>query len=181
MQNELKEKFALIKKGDKVAFKMVFDTYYPRLYSFSLKYGVDQFGAEEITENTFIKLWQKRQKIDKITSPKSYLYKMVANASINYLKANNKNIPLDIAKHDYTVSMKEFIIEEEVHNALFNALASLPSKCRKVFELSCIEGLKYKEIAEDLNISVNTVKSQRARAIELLKAQLKDVFFLLFL
>jgi RNA polymerase sigma-70 factor (ECF subfamily) len=78
--------------------------------------------------------------------------------------------------------MEQLILEEEVHYLLFQALDSLPEKCRQVFELSCLEGMKYKDIAEDLQISINTVKSQRARAIDLLRKQLKDYpFFQLFL
>jgi len=65
-----------------------------------MKCGVNNFDAEEITESTFIKLWQNRQKIDKIRNPKSYLYKMVSNASYDCLKKDKKNISYDSNKHD---------------------------------------------------------------------------------
>jgi len=152
--------------------------YYKRLCAFSMKYGVDNFDAEEITENTFIKIWQNRQKIDTIKNPKSYLYKMVSNASYDCLKKNKKNIPFDIDRHDSSTIINETITEDDVHYSIYKALDNLPAKCRKVFELSCLEGLKYKEIAEDLEISINTVKSQRARAIELLRGQLKNIYFI---
>lgn len=165
---------SLLKKGDKNAFKIIFDTYYKRLYLFSLSYVDDKFAAEEIVENTLLKLWQKRNKLDKIKNLKSYLYTMVRNASIDYNKKEKKFVRLDVEKHDSFHQRDQYIIEEETHAILFQALEKLPEKCRKVFELSCLDGVKYKDIAEDLQISINTVKSQRARAIELLKSHLKN-------
>ncbi|WP_194768453.1 RNA polymerase sigma factor [Tamlana sp. I1] len=163
-----------LKKGDKKAFKLIFDTYFKRLYAFSLQYVEDKYAAEEIVENTLLKLWQKRDKLDKIDNLKSYLYTMVRNGSLDYIKKEKKFIRLDLKKHDAIALKDQFIIEEETYAVLFQALENLPTKCRKVFELSCLEGVKYKDIAEDLQISINTVKSQRARAIELLKFHLKD-------
>ncbi|UKM64503.1 RNA polymerase sigma-70 factor [Flavobacteriaceae bacterium GSB9] len=164
----------LLKKGDKKAFKIIFNAYYKRLYSFSLNYVGEKYAAEEIVENTLLKLWQKRNKVDKIKNLKSYLYAMVRNASIDFNKKEKKFIRLEVDKHDTVSQKNQFIIEEETYAILFQALEDLPEKCRKVFELSCLEGIKYKDIAEDLQISINTVKSQRARAIALLKENLKD-------
>lgn len=172
----------LLKKGDTNAFKIIFDTYYKRLYSFSLNYVEDKYAAEEIVENTLLKLWQKRNQLDKIDNLKSYLYAMVRNASIDYTKKEKKFVRLDVQKHDVIPLKEQFIIEEETHAILFQALETLPKKCRKVFELSCLDGVTYKDIAEDLQISINTVKSQRARAIELLKCHLKNYpFYQVFL
>jgi RNA polymerase sigma-19 factor, ECF subfamily len=165
---------ALLQKGETNAFKIIFNSYYHRLYSFSLNYVTEDYAAEEIVENVLLKLWQKRHKLDKIENLKSYLYTMVRNASLDYLKKEKKFVRLDIKKHDSVTSKDQFIIEEETHAILFQALENLPKKCRKIFELSCLEGLKYKDIAEDLQISINTVKSQRSRAIELLKSYLKN-------
>ena len=173
---------SLLKKGDKKAYKVIFETYYKRLYAFSFKYVEDSYAAEEIVENVLLILWQKRHGMDKVKNLKSYLYTMVRNASLDYLKKEKKFERLDLEKHDSTALMEQFIIEEETYALLFQALGSLPQKCRKVFELSCLEGVKYKDIAEDMQISINTVKSQRARAIELLKQELKGyLFFQIFL
>tara|TARA_R110000868_G_scaffold168193_1_gene402820 strand:- start:15407 stop:15940 length:534 start_codon:yes stop_codon:yes gene_type:complete len=168
---------SLLKKDDTKAFKIIFDNYYKRLYAFSLNYVSETYAAEEIVENVLLKLWQKRHKLDKIDNLKSYLYTMVRNDSVDYLKKKKKFVRLDIEKHGSISTKDQFIIEEETHAILFQALETLPVKCRKVFELSCLEGVKYKDIAEDLQISINTVKSQRARAIDLLKSYLKNYPF----
>ena len=168
---------SLLKKGDTGAFKTIFETYYQRLFAFAYKYVENRFAAEEIVENVLIILWQKRDKIDKIDSLKSYLYTMVRNSSIDFLKKEKKFERFDIEKHDSVTMMDRFIIEEETHAILFQALETLPLKCRRVFELSCLDGVKYKDIAEDLQISINTVKSQRNRAIQLLKQHLNGYPF----
>lgn len=173
--------FFLISKGDKRAFKLLFDTFYPRLFIFSLNYIDQRFDAEEIVGEVFVKLWNKRATLIKVEHPKAYMYKMVYNASMAFLKRNRKEIPLNPQLHDTSVLMQELILEEEVHSVLFRALETLPEKCKNVFVLSCIEGLAYKDIAEDLQITINTVKSQRSRAIQLLKTQLKDYSFLISL
>lgn len=181
-QNHPDNFLTLLKKGDQNAFKIIFDTYYKRLYAFSLQYTEDTFAAEEIVEETLLKLWQKRHKLENIDNLKSYLYSMVRNASIDFLKKEKKFVRLDTKKHDSMSLKEQFVIEEETHAILFQALETLPKKCRTVFELSCLNGAKYKDIAEDLQISINTVKSQRARAIELLKSYLKNYpFYQIFL
>lgn len=109
---------------------------------------------------------------------------MVKNGSLDVLKKQNKKVKLDESISDDILEFDFNILQEEVYAILINALDSLPEKCKEVFELSCLEGMKYKDIAQQLNISINTVKSQRARAIELLKVKLINypelLFFLLF-
>jgi RNA polymerase sigma-70 factor (ECF subfamily) len=181
MDNISEEILNDLKKGNQVAFKKVFDFFYDRLYAFSFKYVKNNYAAEEITANTMLYLWEKREKISNINEIKPYLYKVTRNASLRYLKDTKKVVPLD-ANCNKLPQFEEYIIEEEVHVALLKAIDSLPYKCKRVFELSCIEGLKYKEVAEDLNISVNTVKSQRARALALLKDKFKNhTIFLIIL
>lgn len=139
----------------------------------------DEIVAEEIVGDCLVALWEKRNDLNHVDSMNPYMYTMVRNASFNYLKKIKLTISFNQKDHDYASKIDHDIIEEEVHALLYNALDKLPPKCRKVFELSCLKGLKYKDIAKDLDISINTVKSQRARAIELLKNHLKDNPFLM--
>lgn len=154
---------------------------YPRLTAYSFKFVKDKYEAEEIVEDCFVILWEKRENLMHIEDIKSYLYTMVRNASFKYLDKSTKVVPLRFIHLKEVAPIDNDIIEEEVHSVLlFEALQKLPNKCREVFELSCLKGMKYKDIAEDLNISLNTVKSQRSRAIELIKKQLKSNPFLMF-
>lgn len=145
----------------------------------------DNFAAEEVVEDVMLELWENRLKFEKVNDVKSYLYTMVKNGSLAALKKQQKNVKLDESLSDDVLEFDYNILEEEVFSVLIDALNSLPEKCREVFELSCLEGMKYKDIAEQLAISMNTVKSQRARAIELLKEKLTNypelLFILLFL
>ncbi len=174
---EFKRILEKLKEGDREAYKFLFNTFYPRLFSFSLKYVEDKYVAEGIVSNTFLKVWEKRNQVTKIENLRSYLYSMVRNESLDYIKKRNKEIPFNINSHDSVSLMNDLILEEEVHSLISNALESLPPKCREIFKLSCIDGVKYKVIAKELQITVNTVKSQRARAIKLLKLKLKDYPF----
>lgn len=166
---------------NKESFKILFDTFYPRLIAYSFKYVKDEIAAEEIVEDCLVNLWVKRNKLGHVDNLKPYLYTMVRNASFTYLEKSKRLVTLREEEHDSAIRIDHDIIEEEVHAILYKALENLPAKCRRVFELSCLNGLKYKDIAIDLGISINTVKSQRARAIELLKNQLKDNPFLLLM
>ncbi|UMB52496.1 RNA polymerase sigma-70 factor [Lutibacter sp. A64] len=168
-----------LKKGDTNAFKLIFDAFYDRLYAFSYQYVKEKYAAEEIVENTMLMVWEKRKHLDAIQNLKSYLYKTVRNASLDYLKKSSKTVQLDTELHD--TQFNQFIIEEETHQYFINAMELLPDKCRQIFKMCCIEGIKYKDVAEDLNISINTVKSQRARAVKLLQSHLKDKPFYLII
>ncbi|OXA88064.1 hypothetical protein B0A73_09815 [Flavobacterium hibernum] len=154
---------------------------YPRLVSYSYGLVKDNFLAEEVVGNVMLQLWENRVKFEKIIDVKSYLYTMVRNGSFLILKNEQKGIQLNNELSHETLDFDFNILEEELYATLIEALNSLPEKCKEVFELSCIEGLKYRDIAEQLNISINTVKSQRARAIELLKVKLRNHSELLFL
>lgn len=162
-------------------YKDLFDALYPRLISYSLQFVKSKVIAEEVVADCFVKLWEKREELGHIENIKSYLYTMVRNTSFTYLSNNKQDVELNQNLHDQATKIDNKIIIEEVHATLYRALDSLPNGCRVVFELSCLKGLKYKDIASDLNISINTVKSQRARAIKLLREQLKDNPLLLFI
>ncbi|GAA4292367.1 RNA polymerase sigma-70 factor [Aestuariibaculum suncheonense] len=156
------------------SFKGIYYSLYPRLLSFSLKYVKDQFVAEEVVEDCMLYLWERRKELESVKDLKSYLYTMVKNRCFTYLRNNHKEIPLEAVNYEAISQEDQYIIEEETHAILMKAIEELPDKCKKVFKMSCIEGVRYKDIALEMDISVNTVKSQRSRAIELLKRSLKD-------
>ncbi|MFD2033665.1 RNA polymerase sigma-70 factor [Belliella marina] len=176
-KNEILEN---LNNGDQKAFKLLFDMLFYGFFGFAFRYVKNKETAEELVEDVMVLMWEKRGEFDDFDRMKAYLFAALRNKSLDYLKSNSKMILMEIGGLD-VVEEDPFLIEEEFHALIYQALDALPDKCRKVFELSCLEGMKYKQISEELGISLNTVKSQRSRAIKLIKIYLGKYIVLLLL
>lgn len=169
----------------KETFEDMFRNEFKQLCVFSMKYVKDMETARGIVQDCFIYIWEKREKMDENKNLKSYLTTMIYNRSLNYLRDNkkfDKNILsfeglLDVQSHAADVN----IIGRELKNQIHIAIAELPEKCKEVFLLSREENLKYKEIAEYLNISVKTVENQMSKALKHLRERLGPYLPLLLL
>lgn len=160
-----------IRKGDKRAYELIFNRYLEDLTLLSFRIVKDRFVAEEIVQNFFVQLWFRREEIRISTSFRAYIFRSIYNASISVLRVKNKFIPVDefvnsIAEEDI---LSENLIDS---NSLNTAVDSLPQQCRKVFMLVCIDGLSYAEVAEEMGLSVNTVKVQMSKAYRQLRQHL---------
>ncbi len=180
------ELFEKIKKSDLKAFEILFHRYYRHLCLFSAKILKDNDAAEEIVQDFFVKLWEKREQIDIRTSVNSYLFGSVKNLCINYI--NHNKIKQKYAKfiQDETaikIPDEDRFVEPDLTEKIAESINSLPEKRREIFRLSREEGMKYKEIAEKLHISVKTVEAQMGLAIKTLREKLKkyNTFFTFFL
>ena len=165
-----------LKEGQKNAFEMFFRQHYNHLCNYANSFVKDRDEAEEIVQNAFASLWEKRQSLEIRTSVRSYLFSMVHNYSLNYLKHEKVK-----QKHaSEMLYMGEDSTEEvdshasDLEQKIFQALQTLPEKCRIVFKLSRFEELKYSEIAERMNISVKTVENQMGKALKLMREELRD-------
>ncbi|WP_051539083.1 RNA polymerase sigma-70 factor [Prolixibacter bellariivorans] len=144
--------------------------------------------SEDIVQEVFFKLWTDKGRIAIETSVKAYLYQMVRNTSLNYLKHKNVIKQYEIANKDESnyigESLDELLIGKELNAKIQAAIEKLPTERRKVFLLSRMDGLKYKEIAEKLNISIKTVENQMGKALSTLRTELAGesplVLFALF-
>jgi len=176
-----------LKKGDVRAFEHVFDTHYASLCRYAQKYVIDLDNAREIVQDTFVKLWEIKHSLSQDTSVKSYLYKAVQNNCLDYLKhvkisnEYKEDLLRKVMDSGFnSISSPENcldgLIEKELEKCINDAIASLPDKCREIFELSRFKGLKYREIAKELNISIKTVETQMSRAIQDLHEKLADYF-----
>lgn len=161
-------------------FKEIFDEHYRPLCFYASKY-VDMEDAKDITQNVFVELWQRNMKFPTPLALKAYLYTTVHNACMNHLKVAEihqrhheqiRAASSELDERNYVTDR----VESEVMWELMTAIDSLPEECRKVFKLSYMEGDDINEVARKLNISTHTVKSQRARAKQLLRERLKDLF-----
>lgn len=156
--------------------KSLFDLLYLRLCRFADQIISDSATAEDIVQEAFIKFWQRNAEIKDLPAIKTFLYVMVRNACLNHLK--HQKVVQKFAQTQTEVAEEAAVLKAEVWGEVHRAIASLPEGCRNVFKLSYLEGLKNQEIADELKISINTVKTQKARALELLKLRLKPETFL---
>jgi RNA polymerase sigma-70 factor (family 1) len=174
-----------IKKGDEKAFKTLFDRYYKKLLDYAFTFTGDLQEAEDIVQQTFITLWTNRKKIDSQKSIKSYLYRITHNTYIDtYRKQKHKESFFDEIKEralrDRIIDDDE-IIEQRILK-LKVVIESLPDRCKEVLQMNKFQGLKYKEIADQLNISVKTVEAHMNTAFKKIRIAFKgDDFFLFFL
>lgn len=133
-------------------------------------------AAEDIVQEVFIKLWQKREEIEIESTLKGYLFKAVANAALNELQ-KRKRIQFQNELKDHQIPSTDPGLNEIDQNFLESkvqeAIDELPHKCRVIFLLSRHDNLKYKEIAETLNISIKTVETQMGIALKKLRTKLR--------
>jgi len=168
-----------IKLGDEQAFELLFRKYYVRLCGFANKYFNDPEEAREVVQEVFTKIWEGREDIDPEESLRAYLFKITQNICINKLRLKKvESKYIEIYKLVYVdnreVSPYESLIANELNDNITTALSKIPPKCRKIFDLSRVEGLKYSEIAVTLSISVKTVEAQISKALQILRLELKD-------
>lgn len=165
-------------------FKKIFDEYYHSLCFYANKYVKDTDTVKDLVQDVFVLIWERKMTFPTDLALKSFLYTSVYNSCINYLKStriHEKHHERIRQESDETDNSNYLLdrIENEVMYELLSAIEHLPEECRKVFKLSYLEGKNIQEVADTLQISSHTVKSQRARAKQLLKERLKDLYPLL--
>ncbi|MCY1633432.1 RNA polymerase sigma factor [Marinifilum sp. D737] len=171
-----------IAERDKNAFRLLFDTYHAQLFRFAECYVCSPDIAEDIVQEVFIKLWEN-PKIKISRSLRSYLFFMVKNACIDHLrsmKLEDKK-KLKLAEAQIVSESISVNIDSEVSLKIKHAIDELPAQCKEVYCLSVYSGLKHAEIAEEMGISVNTVKVHVFRAKKILKERLYHLKELLML
>ncbi len=185
MNNIEKEIFDKIQEGDTKAFDILFTSYYPILCVYAKDLLKASEIAEEVVQDVFVKLWNNRTDIFIKSSLKAYLYRMVHNHSLNYIRDNStrktiKALSMDDLKWRFELlelessySIFDDLISDQMENDLNSAIDALPDQCKKVFCFSRYQGLSYSKIADQLNISVSSVKTQMQRAVEKLKEVLE--------
>jgi RNA polymerase sigma-70 factor, Bacteroides expansion family 1 len=180
----------LLREGNEKGFQQLFSEYYSLLCVVAYDYVKDDFAAETIVGDVMLAIWKRRDLLDNITSLRAYLLKSVRNRSIDYLRQNNNlfirnnnasNYEYD-AKLTSNDHMMDSIIYKELESELDKAIMRLPTECRNVFCMSRFDDFSYDEIAEKLDISVNTVKYHIKRALSSLREELREhIYCLIFL
>jgi RNA polymerase sigma-70 factor (ECF subfamily) len=166
-----------IRAGDERALELVFKAHYAGMASFVQRFVRSPDLAEELVQDVFLKLWSKREQLAEIETFRTYLFRAARNTALNYLRrvklerrwqeeqGASEEAPNSFAADDETV-------EQEVAQAVKEAIDRLPPRCREIFLLSRDGGLTYAEIARSLDISVKTVETQMGRALKSLRSSL---------
>ena len=170
---------ATLERTDDKVFEEVFKTHFKALHSYAYTILKDDVIAEEMVQNVFFKMWEKKEQLDIQTSFKAYLYKAVYHESLNYLKHQKvKSVHQAYAMHStdqHTGNLAEKkLMQGELQNKLRIAMNDLPEQCRTIFQLSRFEELKYREIADALGLSVKTVENQMGKALKILRSKLVE-------
>jgi RNA polymerase sigma-70 factor (ECF subfamily) len=175
-----------IKTGDKDAYQKLFEKYAPRIYRFAFSYLKNKPDAEELVQNVFLKIWEKRNLLDSSQNIKAFVFKVAVNTIYDFIRKKNMEYAFeDYARLNYSPgedSTWHSIIFEEMQQNLRQLVSQLPEQQQKIFQLSKLDGLSNDEIARQLNLSKRTVENHLYRALTFLKKHFKaeTLFALLF-
>lgn len=176
---------AQLAKRDSSAFEEVFKTYFKNLHAYACTIVKDEADAEEAVQQVFFKLWERAEHLSFSGSVAAYLYRAVHNQCLNQLKHQkvkaNHQLHVAYSMKNESVNGPVKMISKELEQKIREALNELPEQCRTVFQLSRFEEMKYREIADQLNISIKTVENQMGKALKQLRLKLVDFLTLLFL
>ena len=180
------EQIALrLSKRDEAAFEQVFKTHYKNLHAYAFTILKDEDEAEEMVQQVFFKLWERSEHLSFSGPIAAYLYRAVHNESLNFIKHQKvkagHQLHVAYSMKNKTEQASPKMIRKELENKFREALNELPEQCRTVFQLSRFEDMKYKEIADKLDISVKTVENHMGKALKLLRTKLVDFLPLLLI
>ncbi|SHE73114.1 RNA polymerase sigma-70 factor, ECF subfamily [Mariniphaga anaerophila] len=173
---------------DEKMFEFVFKAYFPRLMAFAGKFIADKTEVEDIIQEAFLKIWEKRNEI-KADTFQSYLFTLVRNSCINHIKhqkiVNGHSIETwkttkgeMLYYADFFDDPHSLTIYNEIQKEIETVMNQLPEQTRKVFQLSRFDGLKNKEIAEKLNITLRTVEKHNTKALRQFKTHFASAYLL---
>jgi RNA polymerase sigma-70 factor (ECF subfamily) len=161
----------VVANGDYYAFRELFTHHYRALCNYAMRVVVTREIAEEVVSDVFVKLWKNREQIEVHTSFQAYIYRAVRNQALDYLKLrvhrqyereSLDSVQWNLSHADHFSPAEEMSIND------------LPRQCQIIFRLSREEGLRYRDIAERLEISVKTVETQMSRALKVLRERVPE-------
>jgi len=172
-------------KVDTQDFEGLFKTHYVELCTFAQVILKDPFAAEDIVQEVFIKLWAKRKELEFSASIKTYLFTATKNSCLNHLnkyKRRSELLNIYLAGiEQYAENVDAHICYQDLQQKMTEVINTLPPRCREVFVLSRSHAKSYKEIGEQLDISVKTVEQQISKALKQLRISLKGYLLLVII
>ena len=160
---------------DTQIFKAIFNMFYPRAYTFTLKLLRDEVISADITQEAFLYMWEKAYRFPDMMSFKSYLYSCLKNKTLNYIRDHKVERNMEELKDVFVddILVDHLIIEHELKARILEEINKLSDVKRDIMLLR-LEGYSYDEISEELSLSINTVKTHKKQAYKDLKLQLSD-------
>lgn len=180
------ELFDQIKTGDQKALELLFSIYFPRLNDFARNVIKDDEISQDIVQEVFVKIWEKGADIESINI-EAFLFRLVRNRCIDYIKhlkvINNQMHDIQISSKyeelyriDFIGNEPYMLIEKELKTKIEKTIHDLPDRCREVFILSRLNGLKNREIAKKLDISIKNVERHLNRALQSFRKNFSEEF-----
>jgi len=180
---EDKQVITKVVTGDLNTFEMVFRDYYKPLVRYGNTFLKDSDETEDIVQQVFVTLWEKRGQLEIHTSLRAVLYKSVQNACLNKLKhLKTRHVYAEEQKTTIDhLDTSDPVLANELQERIQQAMKNMPKQCGRIFKLSRFEQLRYQEIADQLGLSVKTVENQMGKALKIVREELKDYLPLLIL
>lgn len=167
-----------IREGNERIFEEIFRKYYQSLCNYANSILKEMDEAEEVVQNLFLSIWEKRSDLEISISLKSYLYRAVHNHCLNrikHLKVREEYQQYAVNFYDASYeSVSQTVMKNELETKIEEAIKKLPEQCRLIFRMSRFEELKYHEIAEQLELSPKTVENQIGKALKILRVELAE-------
>lgn len=163
-----------IKNGNHAAFKIFFEKYHSYLYHFLLKKGVSEQQAQDLVQQAFVMIWEKRTQIEETKSLKAFLFRIAYTRMLNVFRDTAKfdeNIDFDQEEAEH--NSEEKTENEQLKKAIESSISSMPEKRQAVFRLCFIQEFTYKEAAEFLEVSVKTIENHMGLALKDLRGKLE--------
>lgn len=169
-------------EGNELAFKQVFERYYKPLCSYIYQYVNDVSMTDDIVQELFVSLWNKKKNFESMEKIKSFLFVSARNACLNELtrlQIHQTKLNEYKTEREYE-EFEDLVLINEFDKKLTEWLETLPHKCRRIVELS-LSGKKNQEIADMLQVSINTVKNQKVKGFKILRKLYQHDYILLLL
>ena len=185
---------AFPEQREETRFEDIYLSYFSKMKYFAKEYVISEEHAENIVQDVFVELWENKEMLNMHMNLIAYLFTTIKNKCLNHLR--HKLVVQETAsklQEEYTISLRmnldsleafdnNLFSDQDIEKIISRALDTLSEKCRTIFIMSKIEGKKQKEIAQELNISINTIETQMGIAYKKLRIELKDYFpILLFI
>lgn len=179
------ELFHRIQKGDEKAFTIAYELYNKLIYVLSYRYLMDEERAKDVVQYVFVKLWEYRAELNIGISLKNFLFTMAKNYILNLIRNENTALEKQYEIAQQVLCYEDDLVEKlerrEQMSLFYQALAKLPEQKKRICVMKIREEMSNKEIAERLNVSINTVKTHYAEALKLLRRELLKLLMIIII